>query len=527
MELLSLQPRANTTLPHTADHGSLIFALVPPQRSIRWPGFAISLVLHVLVVLLVPPLTIIFSQESDQQTWMRRVRVVQSLRIRVPEHLYVASSGPLVAPQRQSPTPSVQIRETPSTPAPGQAGRKAAPERTPRRRFELPRMPRRLETTQTILQPQFAPDMAPPAATRLPEVFFWTPRKEVPRFVRPFVEPGHETQPTQPRLLDAPPELELPLSEPAAPPIPGLPDPSQAFRLGKAPALPVQTSQPQSGAPQTGVSADRASGDPTNLLSLAVDPERMREVLSVPPGNQLGQLPEGGASGPAALTAASGSGGGSSGSGPSMGSKPVESAASPAPAHAAKPVESAAVSPAPADAEGGAASTAALRAMALAAAAPTRIVNPAGGVFDVVVQSAGTEGFPESAGVLSGKPIFSAYVRVGGGSDWLLQYCIPAEQDAVAEVSGYVVRLTTGAPLTAPYPRVTMRPPVKQRLGHHVMVHGYVTAEGRFRDLKVLAASAPGEAEMVEAVLEQWEFRAASRDGKPVEVEVLLAIPAE
>ena len=388
-------------------------------------------------------------------------------------------------------------------------------------------MPRRLETTQTILQPQFAPDMAPPAATRLPEVFFWTPRKEVPRFVRPFVEPGHETQPTQPRLLDAPPELELPLSEPAAPPIPGLPDPSQAFRLGKPPALPVQTSQPQSGAPQTGVSADRASGDPTNLLSLAVDPERMREVLSVPPGNQLGQLPEGGASGPAALTAASGSGGGSSGSGPSMGSKPVESAASPAPAHAAKPVESAAVSPAPADAEGGAASTAALRAMALAAAAPTRIVNPAGGVFDVVVQSAGTEGFPESAGVLSGKPIFSAYVRVGGGSDWLLQYCIPAEQDAVAEVSGYVVRLTTGAPLTAPYPRVTMRPPVKQRLGHHVMVHGYVTAEGRFRDLKVLAASAPGEAEMVEAVLEQWEFRAASRDGKPVEVEVLLAIPAE
>ena len=55
--------------------------------------------------------------------------------------------------------------------------------------------------------------------------------------------------------------------------------------------------------------------------------------------------------------------------------------------------------------------------MALAAAAPTRIVNPAGGVFDVVVQSAGTEGFPESAGVLSGKPVYSAYVRVGGGRD--------------------------------------------------------------------------------------------------------------
>ena len=295
------------------------------------------------------------------------------------------------------------------------------------------------------------------------------------------------------------------------------------------PALPVQTSQPESGAPQTGVSADRTAGDPTTLLSLAVDPQRMRELLSVPPGNQLGQLPEGGASGRAELTAASGPGGGNTGSGPSpgVGATPVASNAA-APAPTATSPASAAASPGESTAaETAAASTAALRAMALAAAAPTRIVNPAGGVFDVVVQSNGTEGFPESAGMLSGKPIYSAYVRVGGGRDWLLQYCIPGEEDTGAEVSGYVVRLTAGAPLIAPYTRVTMRPPVKPRPGHHVMVHGYVTAEGRFRDLKVLSASAASEAEMVEAVLEKWEFRAASRNGKPIEVEILLAIPAE
>ena len=165
--------------------------------------------------------------------------------------------------------------------------------------------------------------------------------------------------------------------------------------------------------------------------------------------------------------------------------------------------------------------------MALSAAASTRIVNPAGGVFDVVVQSTGAEGFPESAGVLSGKPVYSAYVRVGGGRDWLLQYCIPGEEETAAQVDGYVVRLTAAAPITAPYPLVTMRPPVKPRPDHHVMVHGYVTVEGRFRDLKVLSASAANEAVMVEAVLEKWEFRGASRNGKPIEVEVLLAIPAE
>jgi hypothetical protein len=372
-------------------------------------------------------------------------------------------------------------------------------------------MPRRPDTSQTILQPQFAQDKAPPLDTRLPEVFFWTPRRELPRFVKPFVEPGHQTRPAQPRLLDAPPQLEVPVSEPAAATIPGFPDPQEAFRAAAPPALPVQTSQSQSGVPKTGVSADRTSGDPTTLLSLALNPQRMRELLSVPPGNQLGQLPEGGASGRATLTAASG---------PGPSAKPVESAAaSPAPA-AAKPAE-------PSAAEAAAAATAALRAMALAAAAATRIVNPAGGVFDVVVQSAGTEGFPESAGVLSGKPIYSAYVRVGGGHDWLLQYCIPGEEETGAQVDGYVVRLTAAAPLTAPYPRVTMRPPVKPRPGHHVMVHAYVTVEGRFRDLKVLSANAESEAQMVEAVLEKWEFRAASRNGKPIEVEILLAIPAE
>ena len=449
---------------------------------------------------------------------MRHMKIVDTLRIRVPEHLYVASSGASAVPQKVLREPSVLLRETPA-PAAGRLAPKEAPKRSSRRHFELPRMPRRTDTTQTILQPEFAPDTAPPIATRLPEVFFWAPRKELPRFVKTFVEPGHETQPAQPRLLDAPPELSVPTSEPAAPTVAGIPDIEEAFRLAMPPALPVQTSQPQNGAPQTGVSADRTSGDPTTLLSLAVDPQRMRELLAVPPGNQLGQLPEGGASGPAALTAASGQGGGNTGAGPASG---------PGSDKAAKPVESTAATPAESSAaEAAAASTAALRAMALAAAASTRIVNPAGGVFDVVVQSNGTEGFAESAGVLSGKPVYSVYVRVGGGHDWLLQYCIAGEEETSAQVDGYVVRLTAAAPLTAPYARVTMRPPVKPRPGHHVMVHGYVTVEGRFRDLKVFSASAESEAEMVEAVLEKWEFRGASRNGKPIEVEVLLAIPAE
>jgi hypothetical protein len=501
MQALSILGHARPTVPPDNSGGSSpTFALISPPRKGRWPGFALSVVLHVLGVLLLPVLTILAASESDQTTWMRHQRIVATLRIRVPELFYIASAGLKPKPDKkfltQHQTPK-QSQETPKAP-PKLAQTKKDP---PRRKFELPALQRLLNTTQTILQAQFAPDMTQPTPIRLPEVFFWAPRKDLPKFVKPFVEPGHEAQPSQPRLLDAPPKLELPATEPNALTIPPVPDSYQAMKLMKQPSLPVQTSQAQGGVPQTGISGDQTHGDPTTLFSLAVDPPPMRELLSVPPGNQLGQLPDAGPSGPSTLTGASGGGG--TGSGSSLTGD-----------------ENGAVN---------GADVAALRAMALAVAAATRINHPAGGVFDVVVESAGTAGFVESSGVLSGKPIYSVYIRAGGGRDWLMQYCIPPEDDVVMESTarGQIVRLTTSSPLVAPYPRMTMRPPVRVRQGRHVMVHGYITIEGRFRDLRVLASSGASEAEMVLAVLEQWQFRPASRDGKPLPVEILLAIPSD
>jgi hypothetical protein len=59
------------------------------------------------------------------------------------------------------------------------------------------------------------------------------------------------------------------------------------------------------------------------------------------------------------------------------------------------------------------------------------------------------------------------------------------------------------------------------------MVHGFVTPEGRFQDLRVLGSVETWEAEMVLAVLEQWHFRPSHREGKAIRIEVLVAIPAE
>jgi hypothetical protein len=59
------------------------------------------------------------------------------------------------------------------------------------------------------------------------------------------------------------------------------------------------------------------------------------------------------------------------------------------------------------------------------------------------------------------------------------------------------------------------------------MVHGFVATTGRFQDLSILGSTEPLETEIVSGVLEQWEFRPATQDGRAVTVEILLAIPAE
>jgi hypothetical protein len=56
------------------------------------------------------------------------------------------------------------------------------------------------------------------------------------------------------------------------------------------------------------------------------------------------------------------------------------------------------------------------------------------------------------------------------------------------------------------------------------LVHGFLTVEGRFRDLS-LVNQPPQAAPVLLATLSKWSFRPATRDNVPVEVEALLAIP--
>jgi hypothetical protein len=159
-----------------------------------------------------------------------------------------------------------------------------------------------------------------------------------------------------------------------------------------------------------------------------------------------------------------------------------------------------------------------------AARVPTRLIRPQSGTYEVaIVQSSGV--VPGSSGLLKGKPVYSVYIPVGTGKEWILQYCLPAD-DAQPAARSQVVQLGNITPITAPYAFSIIGPTIQFRPGaRYAFIHGFVNASGRFEHL---AEASDQEIENIAAVLEslgQWEFRPATKDGVPAMVEILLCIP--
>ena len=176
-------------------------------------------------------------------------------------------------------------------------------------------------------------------------------------------------------------------------------------------------------------------------------------------------------------------------------------------------------------AEAGAAGAAAPGAAATPSLAARRIVYPPDGKFDVVViQATPEEALGLEAGVLSGNPIYTAYLPVADVAEWVMQYCIPAEPVDSEDRGTRIVRLGSPAPLIAPYPKLAIVPPARYFPAHRRLpIHGFLSAEGRLEELRILG-DAENSNEVLEA-LQQWEFRPATRDAVPVRIEVLVIIP--
>jgi len=554
--------RATTDTP-------LFNALEIPKRK-PWGGFAISMALHAafIPILFLSPNFLADEDDQSLQRWMAG----RALVIKLPDRLYLAQTNGESPSAQQARKLRISLRRAAqgrnlpendkqlaaqlqkASPNPE---RFARPAKTARRRFTLPDLARLELRTQTLLQAEL-PNLPPAVEKSLPQLLFWA--AEVPQHqpkLQP-VTPGNREVIAQRPSLDAPPSLTPPNREvltadlrmAMAPvqPRPALPRPA-------ATTMPIQVPDPGPKPPVPGPrSIDPMMGDPVHVLALSPNPAPWSEALKrlfVPAGNQMARLPgdaaqfgdgqataasrgtatgtvvgnsAGNASSATGLQAGAGSASGQ-GSGNENGA--VENTLAAAAANLPEPATGSSEADVVHALPGNGQVLGLLTPPALPDAA-VRMVHPVDGIFDVVVvQSSPSEAFPQNSASLSGRPVYTVYLQVGSAKEWILQYCVPNGMSGPIQ-AGNVVKLGNPTPLAAPYPVMTMRPPGDWRKGNgYLLVHGFLDTSGRFRELAFVPDpdNPSNQGEALLQYLAQWEFRPALQDGRPVLVEVMLAVP--
>ena len=507
-----------------------------PRR--RWAPFFVSIAAHAFAVILVLIASDIFSGPDDD--FLPRQLARHALVIRIPDHIYLApASGrtfPATAHLKRTPRLSVRRKDlrkyteggvdaklTTPPPSPAYEAQPSLlsmavpaidPPKAEPRKFELPEMITKSAATQTVLQAELPPDLPPQVDKRLPQLLFWDAETVKPP--ESPITPGNLTTRLEAPKLNSAPRLDTPNGEAVTADVSAhAPAPANSET---AIALPPATTMPlrllESAKEPTGPSSiDPFTGHPIHVLALSPDPAPLSDALKalfIPAGNQLARLP-----GAPPLFGISGLGDGTGGSGAS-GAGDAASEGDPGPAELVHSLP------------GGGRLFGMLSPPGLNGT-PLRVVHPSNGVFDVVVvQSSASETFPERTDALSGRPIYTVYLQVGAPKEWILQYCVPNMAGPIQ--SGNVVNLGNPEPVGAPYPTVTVRPPEDWQHGNdYLLVHGFLDESGRFREMKILQSSQPTSptTDALLQYLSYWEFRPALKDGRPVKVEVLLAVPPD
>jgi hypothetical protein len=395
---------------------------------------------------------------------------------------------------------------------------------THHRPFELPPIAHVNPVKQTLVQLDLPPDIILRHEIPLPPVLIWT-QTDLPKLPkRPFVAPAvrQVTSKVKQQNLPAAPSLTAPntavsvadlkISEATINNAPRLPRPPS-----NAPPVHIPVPREIDKMPQIALS-DPTQASPANVISLPeTDLHASGPIVALPPANQIAKAdiasgasgtgiadkPESG-SGPESNANGSGSvaktGPGTSGDRSGVGRGYSVSASG-----------------------GGDAPVGSGDRLGESLPGVTRITLPKEGKYGVVVLGSATaQQYPQSVGALSGKVVYTVYLRVGLRKNWILQYCLPANADLATRMPG------TRTPLEAPWPFLIMRP---DNLGSddpdYVMVHGMITAGGHFDQLAMVFPDELERRDLLMSSLKLWAFRPATRDGVNTSVEVLLIIPRE
>ena len=505
----------------------LLFQGIPEKA--LWAPFSFSVCMQTLLVgLAVSYLHFVALLPSDSVLEIRRDRVLDLSSDPLEEYRSIvapnlAADHPATSHQR----PAQSTRRAQASIEPQQL---TAPS-LPAREFRMPpvREARRV-IQQTLVQLDLPPTVETHQQLRVPTIVLLasTPRRMAPR---PFVAPPQRKNtmevPSHVALEMRPPTLDVRAGYAKTPEVLKDMTPRLAAPVGSV--APVAGNREPTEAKPAAATVTGTATDPPNIISLPDRPIPAASAIVLPPLNQVsGRDGASGAAGDGAGaggTAPSHSGSGVSTASNTTGNSPAArspgaglsadhagSSASVVLGTGTKPVAGVSVS--------GGGNVASSKT----APGPMRLIRPQNGTYEVaIVQSSGV--VPGSNGLLKGKPVYSVYIPVGTGKEWILQYCVPAD-DAQPATRSQVVQLGNITPITAPYAFSISGPAIQFRAGaRYAFIHGFVNASGRFEHL---TEASDQEIENIAAVLEslgQWEFRPATKDGVPAMVEILLCIP--
>ncbi|HLK18471.1 MAG TPA: hypothetical protein VKT81_05920 [Bryobacteraceae bacterium] len=492
-----------------------------PQKAL-WAPFSFSACMQALVVGLgVSYLHFLAMLPPDAALEIRRDRVLD------------LSSDP--TEPRPLTAPNLAAAVDHAAPQPARAQAAVGPRATltapalPAQEFRLPPVHAPKPVQQTLVQMDLPPTMDLHQQLRVPTIVLLASTQR--KVARPFVAPPHRQKtmevPNHVALEMRTPVLDVRAGYAKTPEV--LKDLTPRLAAPVGAVAPVASNrEPVEPKPAAATVTGSGATEPSNIISLPDRPIPAASAIVLPPLNQVSSR-EG---------AAAGTGGSGESAAPSNAQKAGTSgnggvaattaASGPSGAHTAAATGAGAV-PANRGPAGGAVASngtgnAAVPESAAVPPGPTRLIRPATGSYEVaIVQSSGV--VPGSRGLLKGKPVYSVYIPVGSGKEWILQYCLP-EDDARPAARSQVVQLGAITPITAPYAFSIIGPAIQFREGaRYAFIHGFVNASGRFEHLE---EASDREIENIAAVLEslgQWEFRPATKDGVPAVVEILLCIP--
>jgi hypothetical protein len=537
----------------------MLSADAPPIRR-RLSAFTGSVILHTVVIFTMTlwsvdaPKREVGSTKPTYSVRFLQLAPLQEYRRRVP------AAAASAAGLKSEGLPQLQARVAKAAAAAsGGSESKSAVETPPRphRRFELAATPHVDPVKQTLVQMDLPPNIMLKQEIPLPTVVLWTETRPAPPMRKLFVAPQikKELPKVVQRLPKAPilerPNLETTVAELNMASAVLSETPHLVRPPGVAPPVASTGQEAAKELPKLRV-ADSAQPSAANVVSLPINPSQTSSLLVLPPVNQIApsdsgsngtstgsgtgtearnygpgsegrglnasspgsstNLEAGTGGGGAAATAEGNGGSGSRGSGAQPGSGTGS-------ARSGERGAGTASSGSGASGSGTAGTAGVLGDMA----GVTRITLPKDGKFGVVVLgSAGSTPYPESVGALSGKVVYTVYMKVGLRKSWILQYCLPAATQQNA-VNG-----TSATPLAAPWPFLIMRPDqLADSDADYIIVHGMLNAGGQFDQLAMVFPAELDKKNLLLNSLKLWAFRPASRDGVPVAVEVLLIIPRE